>query len=47
MSTPWRPFPAPLYCSFHTTAGYLEQALATRLQQAGGNGITSRASSPS
>jgi thiamine phosphate synthase YjbQ (UPF0047 family) len=32
------PFPRALYCSFHTTAGYLEQGLAARLQQSGGNG---------
>ena len=29
------PFPRALYCSFHTTAGYLEQGLAARLQQSG------------
>lgn len=29
-------FPQALYCSFHTTAGYLEQSLAARLNQAGG-----------
>ncbi|HWF85409.1 MAG TPA: hypothetical protein VG222_11195 [Vicinamibacterales bacterium] len=27
-------FPRALYCSFHTTAGYLEQGLASRLSQA-------------
>lgn len=27
-------FPQALYCSFHTTAGYLEQGLATRLRHA-------------
>jgi hypothetical protein len=32
------PFPRALYCSFHTTAGYLEQGLASRLQQGGGVG---------
>ena len=26
-------FPRALYCSFHTTAGYLEQPLATRLSR--------------
>ena len=31
-----QPFPRALYCSFHTTAGYLEQGLAARLQQPGG-----------
>ena len=28
-----QPFPRALYCSFHTTAGYLDQGLATRWQQ--------------
>lgn len=32
------PFPRAVYCSFHTTAGYLEQSLATRLQQTGSQG---------
>jgi thiamine phosphate synthase YjbQ (UPF0047 family) len=32
------PFPRALYCSFHTTAGYLEQGLAARLQQTRTNG---------
>jgi thiamine phosphate synthase YjbQ (UPF0047 family) len=31
-------FPRALYCSFHTTAGFLEQGLATRLA-AGGQGL--------
>ncbi len=34
-----RPFPRALYCSFHTTAGYLDQGLATRLQQEGEPGV--------
>ncbi len=33
------PFPRALYCSFHTTAGYLDQSLATRLQQEGEPGV--------
>jgi thiamine phosphate synthase YjbQ (UPF0047 family) len=33
------PFPRTLYCSFHTTAGYLDQSLATRLQQEGEPGV--------
>src|SRR5204862_2752897 len=28
-------YPRALYCSFHTTAGYLEQSLASRLTNAG------------
>ena len=32
-------FPHAYYASLHTTAGYLEQALATRLARQGGNGI--------
>ena len=31
-------FPQALYCSFHTTAGYLDQSLATRLNKKG-NGL--------
>jgi len=34
-----QPFPRALYCSFHTTAGYLDQSLATRLQQEGEPGV--------
>jgi thiamine phosphate synthase YjbQ (UPF0047 family) len=34
-----QPFPRALYCSFHTTAGYLDQGLATRLQQEGEPGV--------
>jgi thiamine phosphate synthase YjbQ (UPF0047 family) len=34
-----QPFPKALYCSFHTTAGYLDQGLASRLQQAGEPGV--------
>jgi thiamine phosphate synthase YjbQ (UPF0047 family) len=33
------PFSRALYCSFHTTAGYLDQGLATRLQQEGEPGV--------
>ena len=33
------PFPRTLYCSFHTTAGYLDQGLANRLQQEGEPGV--------
>ena len=33
------PFPRTLYCSFHTTAGYFDQSLATRLQQEGEPGV--------
>jgi thiamine phosphate synthase YjbQ (UPF0047 family) len=33
------PFSRALYCSFHTTAGYLDQGLATRLQQQGEPGV--------
>jgi thiamine phosphate synthase YjbQ (UPF0047 family) len=33
------PFPRALYCSFHTTAGYLEQSLAARLRQPGDAGV--------
>lgn len=33
------PFSRALYCSFHTTAGYLDQGLATRLQQSGEPGV--------
>jgi thiamine phosphate synthase YjbQ (UPF0047 family) len=32
-------YPRGLYCSFHTTAGYLDQGLATRLQQEGEPGV--------
>jgi thiamine phosphate synthase YjbQ (UPF0047 family) len=32
------PFPRALYCSFHTTAGYLEQGLAARLHPTRTNG---------
>jgi hypothetical protein len=32
-------FPHALYVSFHTTAGYLDQALATRLSRGAGNGV--------
>lgn len=32
-------FPHALYCSFHTTAGYLEQPLATRLGRGPANGL--------
>ena len=32
-------FPRALYCSFHTTAGYLEQPLATRLGRGPTNGV--------
>jgi len=32
-------FPHALYCSFHTTAGYLEQALATRLTRGANDGV--------
>ncbi len=32
-------FPRALYCSFHTTAGYLEQALATRLSRGANDGV--------
>src|SRR5437870_3925106 len=29
-------FPQALYCSFHTTAGYLEQSLVARLKEGAG-----------
>ena len=32
-------FPNALYCSFHTTAGYLDQALATRLSKGPDHGV--------
>jgi hypothetical protein len=32
-------FPRAYYASLHTTAGYLEQGLATRLSRNGGNGV--------
>jgi hypothetical protein len=32
-------FPRALYCSFHTTAGYLDQALATRLARGADKGL--------
>jgi hypothetical protein len=32
-------FPHALYVSFHTTAGYLDQPLATRLSRRNGNGV--------
>ena len=32
-------FPRAYYCSLHTTAGYLEQALATRLRRRTEDGV--------